>query len=187
MTETPRSDQLDVLARVVERLDALGIRYMLTGSLAYSLYVEPRMTRDIDIVIEVEPDSAARLAESLGPSFYCDSNAARRAASHRSLFNAIDEQRLVKVDFVVRKDEDFRRAEFDRRRRVRLDDLDVWIVSAEDLVLSKLLWGRTSDSALQAKDIRALVTRGPVLNWEYLTHWARALQVHETLEELRGD
>lgn len=44
--------ELDVLKDVCERLDRAGIAYMLTGSMAMNYYAQPRMTRDIDLVIE---------------------------------------------------------------------------------------------------------------------------------------
>ena len=49
------NDQLDVLREIVERLDRAGIACMVSGSTALNYYAEPRMTRDIDIVIELGP------------------------------------------------------------------------------------------------------------------------------------
>jgi hypothetical protein len=46
---------LEVLKEVGKRLDRAGIAYMITGSTAGNFYTVPRMTRDIDIVIELEP------------------------------------------------------------------------------------------------------------------------------------
>lgn len=45
--------ELDVLRIVSERLAAAGIRYMLTGSYAMAFYATPRMTRDLDLVVEL--------------------------------------------------------------------------------------------------------------------------------------
>lgn len=50
--------ELDVLRDAVARLDRAGVRYMLTGSIALSYYAEPRMTRDIDLVVELEARDA---------------------------------------------------------------------------------------------------------------------------------
>jgi hypothetical protein len=44
------ADQLEVLKLIAARLDALGVHYMLTGSVAAGWYGQPRMTRDIDLV-----------------------------------------------------------------------------------------------------------------------------------------
>ena len=69
------SDQLDVLKTVVVQLDASGIPYMVTGSLAASHYATPRFTRDIDLVVELDRPTAYRLAKSLASEFYVDEEA----------------------------------------------------------------------------------------------------------------
>jgi hypothetical protein len=186
VSEPPRSDQLDVLRHVVERLDRGGIAYMLSGSLASSYYVEPRMTRDIDLVIEADEHAARLLAANLGEEYYCDVEGAASAAARRGLFNAIETTRLVKVDFVVRKDEPYRRMEFARRRRGQVDGLDLWIVSPEDLVLSKLLWSQSRASALQRSDVRELIRRVD-LDWDYLNQWAASLGVDGLLGDIQSE
>lgn len=55
-------DQLSVLKLVTTRLDAAGVPYMITGSIASGHYAHPRFTRDIDLVVELQPDDAERLA-----------------------------------------------------------------------------------------------------------------------------
>ena len=48
------SIEFDIIKEVVKRLDEAGILYMITGSIAANFYSIPRMTRDIDIVIELK-------------------------------------------------------------------------------------------------------------------------------------
>ena len=45
--------ELEVLGIVAERLESAGIAYMVTGSIAMNYYAVPRMTRDIDLVVEL--------------------------------------------------------------------------------------------------------------------------------------
>ena len=66
------NDQLDVLREVVERLDQAGIACMVSGSMALNYYAEPRMTRDIDIVIELGPQATARFEQIFRDDFYLD-------------------------------------------------------------------------------------------------------------------
>ena len=54
---------------------------------------------------------------------------------------------------MVRKGEEYRRHEFTRRVRVRVEDFEVWVVSKEDLILSKLDWARDSQSQRQLADV----------------------------------
>lgn len=115
MAPPPLDDQSRVLLDVVQRLDREGIPYMLSGSVALSAYVRPRMTRDIDIVIDVQPGRLEALVRAFRDGYYLDHEAARRAVSERRLVNAVHEETLVKVDLVIRKEEPFRKAEFGLR------------------------------------------------------------------------
>lgn len=65
-------DELAVLRLVRARLEAAGIAYMVTGSVAVSLYAEPRMTRDVDLVVELAPADAPRLVEMFAAGRRCN-------------------------------------------------------------------------------------------------------------------
>jgi len=179
-------DQFSVLKLVTERLDAAGIAYMLTGSIAAGYYAQPRMTRDIDLVVELVPADAERITGAFTPEFACDVEGIRSAIARQSLFNLIHVEAVAKVDFVVRKDLPYRREEFRRRRRVEIGGHLLWIVSAEDLILSKLAWAKTSRSELQLRDVRQLLTAVRPLDQAYLDRWAASLTVTDLLQEVRA-
>ena len=61
----------------------------------------------------------------------------------------------------------------------------MWIVSREDLILSKLDWARDSRSELQLRDVRHLL-EGP-FDREYLQRWAVHLGLEQLLEEVQRD
>lgn len=175
--------ELDVLRDCVGRLDGAGIRYMLTGSIALSYYAEPRMTRDIDLVVELEAREAKEITALFAPGYYVSEDDVARALNTRGMFNLLHLDRVVKVDLLVRKDDAYRRHEFERRRLVSLPGFDAWIVSKEDLILSKLVWARPSGSELQLRDVRALLASGT--DDPYLREWAPRLGVAELLERCR--
>jgi hypothetical protein len=129
--------ELDVLRRVSQVLDQAGLDYMLTGSMALAYYATPRMTRDIDIVIGLKEHDIARLQIALGEEFYFDPDAARQAVLQQRMFNLMHMDSAIKVDLVVRKSSDYRQLEFQRRRLVDFKGVSAWIVSCEDLILSK--------------------------------------------------
>jgi hypothetical protein len=178
-------DQLSVLKLVTGRLDAAGIPYMITGSIAAGHYGHPRMTRDIDLVAQLEPADATRLAAALGDEFGADADTLRAAISRRSLFNVIHRDAIVKVDFVVLKDTAYRLEEFGRRRLVEVDGHPFWIVAPEDLILSKLVWARDSHSELQLRDVRGVLRlQQATLDRAYLEQWAVRLSVDGLLREV---
>ncbi len=179
-------DELSVLALVAERLDAAGLPYMVSGSVAMNYYAQPRMTRDIDIVVALEPPNATQIQTLFEADFICELDAIREAIDRRGMFNLIHREWVIKVDIIVRKDTPYRREEMARRRRVRLRSLELAIVSPEDLVLSKLDWARESRSELQFRDVRNIVAAVPDLDERYLERWAAELGVTGLLAEARA-
>jgi hypothetical protein len=109
------SEELEVLYDVVRRLEGLGVPYMLTGSFAANIYAVPRMTRDIDLVIELDAAQVPRFAREFENDYYCDGNMVGEAVRERKMFNLIHNHALLKIDFIIRKEADYRKAEFARR------------------------------------------------------------------------
>jgi len=93
-------------------------------------------------------------------------------------------QPRIKFDCIVLKNHEYRREEFARRRRINLGDFQTWIVTREDLILSKLYWARESKSELQLRDVRNLLS--PDCDMTYLFNRAESLGVKPLLEEIVG-
>jgi hypothetical protein len=102
------------------------------------------------------------------------------------MFNIIHYDHVIKVDFIVRKDTPYRQEEFTRRIAVEIDGVTMWLVTAEDLLLSKLVWAAESCSEMQLQDVRNLIRAVVDLDWTYIEHWANELTVGELLREVRG-
>lgn len=173
------NSELEVLRIVSDRLEALGVRFMLTGSFAMAFYATPRMTRDLDIVVALEARDVARVVRAFAVDFYVDEDAAREAVRDGRLFNLMHLGSGIKIDFIVRKDDPYRRLELERRQRAEIGTLATWVVSREDLILSKLVWGKLSGSELQRRDVAALWHAD--MDWPYLRRWAQELTVADEL------
>jgi len=150
--------ELDVLRDVSRRFTSGGIAFMLTGSMAMNYYAQPRMTRDIDLVVNLASEQIDLLISTFETEYYVDRQAIRRAIAERSMFNLIHNDTIIKLDCIVLKSEQYRQEEFARRKLVSLGDFETWIVSREDLILSKLYWARDSRSELQLRDVKNLLT-----------------------------
>jgi len=109
------TEELEVLKTLTERLESAGIAYMVTGSIAMNYYAVPRMTRDIDVVVELSAADADRVCALFEGDFYVDRAAARAASAERGIFNLIHLAYVIKADFIVRKEGEYRLAEFARR------------------------------------------------------------------------
>ncbi|ALA59723.1 hypothetical protein [Nitrospira moscoviensis] len=169
------SDELDILLSVAARLEAAGIPYMVTGSMAANFYTTPRMTRDIDLVLELSEEDIHRVVRLFQDEYYIDRDMVQQAVRNRSMFNMIHSALVVKVDCVVRKDSEYRREEFGRRRPVAISGRRVFLVAPEDLILSKLDWAKESRSQTQLGDVRNLLRSVQGLDTAYLNHWAERL------------
>jgi hypothetical protein len=173
--------ELDILRDVCARLEKAGIDYMLTGSMAMNYYAQPRMTRDIDMVVALDERDAGRIAAAFSSDYYVPGEAIQRAVHERGMFNLLHLDSVVKVDMIVRKEAPYRQTEFARRTRVDLPGFSAWLASREDLILSKLAWALDSGSELQMRDVRNLLAETADL--AYLRQWASALGVSKLLED----
>jgi len=177
--------ELDILRDVSEALESAGIAFMVTGSVAMNYYAQPRMTRDIDVVMDLRASDAEKLMKLFSHDYYIDGEAVLSAIRQRTLFNLIHHDSVIKVDGIVRKADPYRQEEFTRKRRVTIGDFQTWIVSLEDLILSKLHWAKDSRSELQLRDVRNLLRLD--CDHNYLRTRAKTLGVEQLLEELLAE
>ncbi|HSY19700.1 MAG TPA: hypothetical protein VK815_15260 [Candidatus Acidoferrales bacterium] len=174
--------ELDIVRDVSARLDGANIGYMLTGSMAMNYYAQPRMTRDIDVVVALRPTDAARMVEIFSPDYYVSREAVDSSIAHQSLFNLIHNESVIKVDCIVRKQSEYRLTEFKRRQRITIENFETWIVSKEDLILSKLFWAKDSRSETQLGDVKNLISTG--CDRGYIEQWTRELGVGSLWQEV---
>ena len=158
---------------------------MLTGSMAMNYYAQPRMTRDIDVVVAISPDEVSRAAALFRPDYYVSEENIRESLAHESIFNLIHQESVIKVDCIIRKSSEYRRVEFERRQKILILDFTTFIVSKEDLIISKLSWAKDSHSELQLGDVRNMLATG--YDAAYLQRWTRELGVDSLLNECLSD
>ncbi len=166
-----------LLRAMVGAFTAAGIPYMLTGSLASTVYGAPRTTYGVEFVVD-PPDPAAleMMANRLTPEFYVDAGAVSEAWRQRRVFNIVDSAGW-KADCILRKERAFSREEFGCRRQLEVLGVALAVASAEDVILSKLEWSQESGgSERQRRDVAAILAgAGGGLDRDYLRHWRGAL------------
>jgi hypothetical protein len=167
------TDELDVFKIVIRKLESSNIPYMVSGSVAANFYTVPRMTRDIDIVIQAQAADAERIYSLFSGEFYVDKDMIRDAVLEKGKFNIIHSEGIVKVDFIVRKDSEYRKLEFERRRRITFEGEEINIVSAEDLIISKLYWAKDTMSEMHIRDIRNLLKTVPGIDFDHIEKWIK--------------
>lgn len=180
--------QAELIQDLVRHLDEAGLPYMVTGSVASGRYGEIRATFDTDIVVDAEWPKLRDFVLSFGDDYYADEEMARGAWARRSMFNIIHSPSGQKVDIISRKDRDYSRVAFGRRRKEHAMGVEVFLVSPEDSVLSKLEWSKKGESERQYRDALGVAkAQHSSLDTPYLRKWADALGVTDLLERLFAD
>ncbi len=170
-------NEIDVMRDLAGKFAEARIAYMLTGSVAMNYYAQPRMTRDIDLVVELTAQDVDKIVAVCEPDYYVARESVVRAVARKMVFNMIHNDSIIKVDCIVRKDSEYRRAEFARRKQVVISDFSTWIVLKEDLIISKLHWAKDSLSEMQLRDVKNLIASGCDAN--YINEWTSKLGLHE--------
>jgi hypothetical protein len=182
--------QQELLKHVVQVLTGAGIDYMVTGSVASSMQGEPRSTHDIDLVIQMPPEAAARLAAAFPPpEYYLSEDAIRDALRQRSMFNLLHIDEGEKVDFWVLTDDPFDRSRFARKRCEQALGMRVNVSAPEDTILAKLRWSKMSGgSEKQFTDaLRVYEVQRGSLDLAYLSRWAAQLGVEDLWRQLQSE
>ena len=183
-------ERLGALARVAQVLEDLGITYAVVGSVASARWGMPRLTHDIDLVVDLPPHQIAPLVRALEAGFYLDPASIREAVRLRRAFNIIAHEDFTKVDLFVADERPWQRQQLARRRLEQLppevSPRPVYIAAPEDTVLAKLVWFELGHrvSERQWQDVRAvLAVQGLALDLPYLRTWADELGVGGLLEQ----
>jgi len=174
-------NETDILRDLSSKFAQADIAYMLTGSFAMNYYAHPRMTRDLDVIVQLAAQDAGKLVRLFSSEYYVAIEAVHAAIAQESSFNLIHLESVIKVDCIVRKQGAYHRLEFERRQQVNVQDFTTWIASKEDLILSKLYWARDSRSETQLQDVKNLLATG--YDAAYLEQWAKELGLESLLRE----
>lgn len=182
------SEALQVTLIVTKLLDELDVPYVIGGSMASIIHGMLRTTMDVDIVADMQPEHVAPFVTGLQDAFYVDKQMIQQAIQRRSSFNLIHLNTMFKVDIFIPKGRPFDQKQLDRRLAEQIDpdsDEQIWVLSAEDIILAKLDWFRMGGevSERQWRDILGVLkTQQEALDIDYLKHWAQSLGVADLME-----
>jgi hypothetical protein len=187
------SDLAAAVRPVAEALEALGVPYYLTGSVASSAHGVARASLDADIVAALEPAHVDPLIDRLHLDYYVPADRLRWAVTARSSCNLIHLATMFKVDLFVPRDRPFDREAAGRARLDAIDDAPdapmVPIASAEDIVLTKLEWFRRGGETSERQwwDVVGVLKVRHDADRAYLRRWAVSLGVSDLLERAFAD
>jgi hypothetical protein len=185
---TSFQDPIEIATDTGARLDALGVTWVIGGSIASSVHGEPRSTQDVDMVVALRVGHVTPFAKAMGRDYYVDADAMRAAVTAGESFNAVHFTSAIKVDFFVAGDDPFEAERLQRRQRIGMPNGAVlYVDTAEHTLLRKLEWYRRGGevSERQWRDVQAIVRiQGDRLDLDHLRLWASRLGVTDLLERL---
>jgi hypothetical protein len=181
--------QAELLRYLADVLEALGVEYMIGGSQASMYYGEPRLTRDVDVIVKLRLDDLPAFVERFPPDdFYLDEQSAREAIDASGQFNIIHPTSGLKIDVYINPDTPYDRTRLARRQRLPLvPGVEAYFARPEDVILYKLLYHRQGGSDLHLRDVLGILrVSRPELDDAYVTEWARRLGVAAIWEQARS-
>jgi len=183
-----QNEPVEVTLKVTNVFEQLGVRYVISGSLASTLYGMVRTTQDSDIVAEMRAEHVQPFVAALKDEFYIDEEMIAESTRKHSSFNIIHRETMFKVDVFIPRPSPFLQSQLARAQTQTFffeTKLSAKFASPEDTVLSKIQWyrlgGEVSDR--QWRDVLGVLkVRAGELDADYLRQWAGALHVGDLLE-----
>jgi hypothetical protein len=146
----------------ISRLNKIDVRYMVTGAVAVIVYGEPRLTQDIDLVIELKANKIEKFKKSFPPEeFYCPPEESLRVEMNRLLrghFNIIHLGTGFKADCYMMGEDQLHHWGMSNRRKLKFEGESIWLAPAEYVILRKLEYYREGKSEKHLRDIASILT-----------------------------
>ena len=152
------------LAAFLEPFERLGLPYCVTGSVAASVYGEPRLTADIDIVLLLGAQDLTALRAAFPESDYYvpPDDAFARAMERGGMFNLIHHATQFKADIYLATGDPLHDWALRHRRRIDIGGTGAWIAPPEYVILRKLQFYREGGSDKHVRDIRFMLAATPI-------------------------
>ena len=182
-------DPYDVAASVSEALGSLGVGHVVVGSLASIAFGEPRLTRDGDIVADLQAHHVAGFMQALADAFFIDEQAVWKAVRARGSFNILHRDSMFKIDLFVDVRSAYQRGTVQRALPIERGGHRLPVATPEDSLLGKLVWYRKGNevSNQQWRDVLGvLLVQADALDDAYLNRWAADLGVADLLAKARA-
>lgn len=177
---------ISVIKEVIAKLEDSHIPYIIVGSIASMVYGEPRITRDIDLVLDIKSDDTLRFEKLFTqPEFYCPPiEILADEIRNRGQFNLLHVSSGLKIDIMVKKRTEFDDLRFGRIKRLQLfENLTANLASPEDIIIKKLVFYQEGGSEKHLRDIRGILSNTEV-NKSYIENWIEKLNLKKEWDQI---
>lgn len=175
-------EQSELVLKIVHVLESLNIPYMITGAQASGYYGEPRFTRDIDIVADLDKEKVKDFIKFFPlDEFYCDEEMILKEISRRGQFNIIHSASGLKIDIILTKSTPFSQTEFTRRKKyLILPEQEANLATPEDIIIKKMEFYREGGSEKHLRDITGILKiSDKIIDYDYIAKWVDKLGLND--------
>jgi hypothetical protein len=174
--------QLELLAKLIAVLEESDVPYAIVGSFASSIWGEPRLTLDIDVVVQLLPAHVdAVMAAFPAPDYYVSRVAIDEAIRLASPFNVIHPLSGNKIDFMVVGTGTWAENQLARRQRIELlPNIRGYVAAPDDVIVGKLVYYHEGGSDKHLRDIAGILKRSrELVDRDYVSRLAHELGVDD--------
>jgi hypothetical protein len=177
-----------VATQLLDALDRAAVDYVVVGSLASSFYGVARSTQDADVVISSERGKIADLVRELGPDFTRDPQLAFETVTSTTKTLIAEKQSTFQIEAFNLSDDPHDIERFSRRRKVKMYGRDAFILTVEDVIVTKIRWLHLAGRAKDDSDLRAVIqVQDKKIDWPYVESWCDRHGTRELLERQRAE
>lgn len=176
-----------LLTEARSAIEEAGLAFAVIGGCARNAYAEPRATKDVDFVVEVDERRYPKLVDALARrGFACATTVADGT-------HAVPDLALYRDPEGRRVDILFAHTELERAALARSEPREPYagvvlaVVSPEDLLVYKLVADRPQDRADIAAVLATFAIAGRAIDWPYVERWCDVWDVRPRLDRLRAE
>lgn len=177
----------EATAKFIQGLNETNIPYMLVGSYASNFYGIPRLTQDADFCADLTGLSLGPLKTFLGPDFRFEPQLSFESATGttRHIVHVTTTEFTIELFRLSSDAHDQQR--FRRRQRVKFADGVTFVLTVEDVVITKLRWFLQIQRHKDRDDVSTVISvSGKLMDWDYIHYWCELHGTRALLDEIRA-
>lgn len=177
---------IETLDWICKKIENANIQYMITGGSAVGFWGHIRTTMDIDILIQIKDKQVETFLKSFKEDAYINIEEATKSIYEGRMFNVISHKTFFKIDLIPLKDDEYEMEKFERKVKINFLNRDIYVISPEDLIISKLIWSKSAGgSERQIKDCASIYKLNyDMLNMTYIRKWIKKLKIEDEFKKL---
>jgi Nucleotidyltransferase of unknown function (DUF6036) len=174
---------LDITTLVIAALSRSAVPHVMVGSFARNFHAFPRSTKDADIVLALDVAALNRFEAELGNEFLLDPQTTFETNTGTFRHTLVHKATEFKTELFLLSQDAFDQERFRRRLKINFNGHTTFVLTAEDVIVTKLRWLRKKD----VDDIRDVIAvKSSALDWNYIHRWTEIHGTRAKLDEIRA-